>query len=781
MSEVFGRYEVVDAIATGGMAEVLLARTLDGTRRVCALKRILPQYSNDLHFVSMFIDEARITIGLSHENVVQLFDFGQANGTYFMAMEYVDGTDLANLLRTTFMRGGALPPIVTAYLLARVAAGLGHAHGLCDARQQPLGIVHRDVSPQNVLLSSDGQVKITDFGIAAARHKLTLTTPGMVLGKAAYMSPEQAQGLGVDARTDLWALGVLMWECLVGQRLFAEENPVLTLQRVLSDEIAPPSRHQPAVPAALDRICLSLLERRRERRPQVAALVAAQLDAVVADLAQTSPLARGGVFDRAAFAAWLGRIEWAENTSPLRPPPSQQAAPTAPPVSPVDATAKRRRFEDDGLRALCRRVARERDPWLLVDVGHGARAHGDTDAALAAFRVAASAFAARGLLVQALCALGDVRALIGGRADDDVLRVVDIDPLVVDDHARALAEFVRADPSGWAAEFARALPPVADDDRGPSPPATVPLLSALGPKELVSLSRVIVVRRVRPGDVVIREGDRGDTLFAIGRGRFVVSCKPGDDAQSVSPTTMNGATQWGAEATANESGVSVARLVLTQQRVDRVFLAALADGDFFGEFSFLAERPRSATVEAATDGCVVEIDRSDVDGIAHNDPAFTEPLHAFFKERVVELMMAKSPVFSLVPIDDRKRLLERAIVVDFRDEDVIVHEGMQNDAVFFIKRGEVEVFRTDPHGLSIFINKLGAGQFFGEMAALKRTPRTVSVRAIGPVSLFQLDGGALADIVDKEPDLKRALSLTMRERAKEIQARVKEHQSVFFT
>ncbi|HEY1101739.1 MAG TPA: serine/threonine-protein kinase, partial [Myxococcota bacterium] len=257
MSEVFGRYELIERIARGGMAEILLARQLTGARRVCAVKRILPAFSHDVRFVSMFIDEARITIGLAHDNIVRLLDFGQVDGSYFMAMEYVDGTDLASLLRAHTAAGTPLPPIVAAAIIRDVCRGLAHAHALTDAQRHPLNIVHRDVSPHNILLSSSGRVKLTDFGIAAARNKLSLTTPGTVLGKAAYMAPEQAQGLGIDFRTDLWAVGVILWEALAGERLFVAETPVRTLERVIADPILAPSTRRANIPMALDALTMT--------------------------------------------------------------------------------------------------------------------------------------------------------------------------------------------------------------------------------------------------------------------------------------------------------------------------------------------------------------------------------------------------------------------------------------------------------------------------------------------------------------------------------------------
>ncbi len=795
MPDLFGRYQLVERIAQGGMAEILLARPLSGTPKSCAIKRILPQFSRDLQFVSMFIDEARITIGLNHKNIVQLYDFGQVDSTYFMAIEYVDGTDLAALLRHFVGRGAALPPIVAAWIVAQVAAGLGHAHGMVDARGASLGIVHRDVSPQNVLLSSGGEVKITDFGIAAARHKLTLTSPGMVLGKAAYMAPEQAQGLPVDGSTDLWAMGVLLWECLTGQRLFAEDNPVATLQRVLGDTIVAPSTIRPGVPASLDHVVLTLLQRDRTRRPRSAEDVSLALETVVSEMAKSSPLAHVEVFDKETFAVWLGTIDWADDTAPMRPaalvaprgltasPPSGMASGYghAGAVSPVDVTARRspRLSQDAELEGLMQKATRDQDPWILVDVGDRALALGMPDVAQSAWRVASAAFAFRGLLVQALCAHAGMR-LIGidkDVVDKDVEALADLAPGRRHELDALLARF---DHHG----FSRA---VGKDDL-PLPPK-VPLFGSLGARELVAVANVVAVRRVSKGDVILREGDPGDVLYAVGRGRFVVSCSPGDDSSSVPPTlpppsstfSVSSDLDWGADATANDTGVLIDQLVLARQRVERVYLAGLADGDFFGEFSFLAERPRSATVEAVTDGVLLEIERADVEHIAAVDPGFTAPLLNFYKERVVELMMAKSPVFSLLPPDDRRSLLDTALMVDVDDDGVIVKEGTKNDSLYFIKRGEVEVFRKDNTGLSIFINKLGSGQFFGEIAALKNTPRTVSVRALGPVSLFQIDGKKLSAIVDANPRLRALFDAMIHARSKETLARVQEHHRLFFT
>ncbi len=764
MNEVFGRYQLVEKIAQGGMAEILLARHLSGTKHSCALKRILPEFSRDLQFVSMFIDEARIIIGLNHPNIVQLYDFGQVDNTYFMAIEYVDGTDLAALLRNHVNQGQALPPIVASWIVREILAGLGHAHELTDAQGRSLRVVHRDVSPQNVLVSTSGQVKITDFGIAAARHKLTSTSPGMVRGKAAYMAPEQAQGFAVDATTDLWAAGVILWEALAGSRLFAEDNPVATLLRVLGDDVIPPSGLRPGIPSSLDDVIFGLLQRDRTRRTHGADVAVTALDLVITELAQRSPLAKNGAFDERCLADWLRNVHWSQDTAPMRPAALSHRAP---PVSPVEVTMRtvHKLSDDANLEAALREFQREQDPWILVDVGDRAVSLGLPDVALSAWRTAAAAFAFRGLLIQALCAYAGVRRLCND-ADvaADVAALAELSPGERDELDKLVTRFDRHD-------FARFI---ARDELPLQRP--VPLLGSLGPRELAELSNVVSIRRVSKGDVILREGEPGDVLYAVGRGRFVVSCSSGGDSTSVPPAAAE--LDW-IESTANETGVPIEQLV-QPQRAERIYLAALADGDFFGEFSFLAERPRSATVEAVTDGVLLEIERQDVEHIAAVDPGFTAPLLNFYKERVVELMMAKSPVFSLLSPADRKALLDTAVMLEVEDGDVIVAEGTRNDDLFFIKRGEVEVFRLDPNDISIFINKLGAGQFFGEVAALRKTPRTVSVRAIGRVSLFQIQGQALSAIVDRDARLDALFEAMIQTRTRETQARVLEHTRLFF-
>ena len=760
--ETFGRYEIVERLAVGGMAEILLARSasLGGVQKTCVIKRILPQFSSDLTFVSMFIDEARITIGLDHPNIVKLFDFGQSDGTYFMAIEYVDGTDLASLMRSHFEKRLPIPPNVAAYVARELVSGLAHAHGLKDHRGQPLKIVHRDVSPQNVLLSSTGDVKLADFGIAAARHKLTLTSPGTVLGKAAYMAPEQAMGQPIDFRVDLWAAGVILWEMLAGERLFADETPVSTITRVVAAPIPLPSTRRADVPPALDRVVLRALERDPRRRYGGAAAMAADLSRYL----DAHP------FDAAAFARHLADTEWAEDTSPMRPSRRRLLA-----AAPDARTAQRppQVSSDPVLARLYASLEEDPDLWTLVEMGDRYGDLGHAGTAATAYRAAAAVFAYRGLLVQTLCAYDGARRHVSPTdAFADLVALGDVRP---GDRAELVELLEQFDALGFWALLRRADPHgLGTDAASDAPPApATPLFGALAPRELARLAEVVTVRRVPVGEVVLREGDRGDSLYAVGRGRLVVSCRPGAGEGEIVADDLT-------EHTFAEGFGPGARLQhRVTARMDRVYLAGLADGDFFGEFSFLTERPRSATVETITDCVVVEIDRRMVDEVTAGDPNFKEPLVGFYKERVVELMMAKSPVFSLLDPADRRALLDQSLLVDLDDGALVVREGDRDASFFFIKRGEVEVFRDDGHGAPIFINKLGQGQFFGEIAALKRTTRTVSVRAMGPLSVFRIDGMALAEIVAREPQLKQMLDATIASRTQQTVERVREHERIF--
>ncbi len=271
--QVFGKYTLVDKITTGGMAEVYrgFARGPQGFSRLVAIKKILPQYANSREFMRMFVDEATIAARLNHANIAQIYDFDIHEGTPYIAMEFVEGKDLRSILRAAHERPLQVPYPVAVYIALEAAKGLYYVHSRRES-SRPLNIIHRDVSPQNVMLSYSGDVKLVDFGIARAATRETETVVGTVKGKYAYMSPEQLSGHPLDHRTDLFSLGIVLWEMLTLNRLFAAPSEGETIQNVLRKRIQPPHELRPDIPEALSPIVLRALERdRRQRYPTMLA------------------------------------------------------------------------------------------------------------------------------------------------------------------------------------------------------------------------------------------------------------------------------------------------------------------------------------------------------------------------------------------------------------------------------------------------------------------------------------------------------------------------------
>jgi len=262
-----GSYEVLGSLAMGGMAELFLARKQGqgGFEKVVALKRILPHLAENADFVQMFLDEARIVAQLDHPNVAQVYDIGEAEGSYFFTMEYVAGQDLRHVMRAARSAGG-LPLEQALFVVHEVAAGLHHAHEKLGSDGERLGIVHRDVSPANVLLTYEGAVKIVDFGVAKARTQSRETQAGTIKGKVAYMSPEQCMGEGVDARSDVFALGVVLYELTVGARPYVARTDYELIMQVAAGNLPAPSTRRPGYPAALEAVVMKALARDRAAR-----------------------------------------------------------------------------------------------------------------------------------------------------------------------------------------------------------------------------------------------------------------------------------------------------------------------------------------------------------------------------------------------------------------------------------------------------------------------------------------------------------------------------------
>ncbi len=298
--DVVGPYVVYEQLGKGGMATVHRAETqgVEGFRRPIALKRLLSHLAADPDLVRSFIHEARLASHLHHTNVAQTYDLGRVGDTYFIAMEYVPGATLAQILRQCDAAAGLIPIPVVLSIVTQMCDGLDHAHNLCDASGKPLGIIHRDVSPANVIVSNTGIVKLIDFGIAKAESSGVNTQTGMIKGKFGYVAPEYTSGQ-LDARCDLWAVGVVAHELLTGRRLFQGQDNFETITRVREGKLDPPSRTRP-LPPELDAIVMTALQRDPDQRWQSAAAMRNAL----ANFAHDARMEVGN----AQVIAW---VEWA--------------------------------------------------------------------------------------------------------------------------------------------------------------------------------------------------------------------------------------------------------------------------------------------------------------------------------------------------------------------------------------------------------------------------------------------------------------------------------------
>ncbi len=258
---LFGKFCLLERISVGGMAEVFRAKTLDNpnVQRYLAIKRILPNLAEDDEFISMFIDEAKISVQLTHRNIAQIYELGHLDGSYYIVMEFVSGRDIL-AIQNQLRRDKRIMSVGQAvYLTRQIALGLDFAHRKTDANGNPLGIIHRDISPQNILVSYNGEVKVIDFGIAKAATRSNKTQVGVLKGKFGYMSPEQVRGKELDRRSDIFALGTLMHELLTCRRLFHGESDFATLEMVRKVDIQPPSAFNPNVPPEIDAIVMKAL------------------------------------------------------------------------------------------------------------------------------------------------------------------------------------------------------------------------------------------------------------------------------------------------------------------------------------------------------------------------------------------------------------------------------------------------------------------------------------------------------------------------------------------
>ncbi|MGA0163449.1 MAG: protein kinase domain-containing protein [Bdellovibrionota bacterium] len=262
----FGRYEIIEQLATGGMARIYKAST--SANRVYSLKKILPDFSKNEEFIHMFLQEAKISLNLKHPNVIRVYDFGQVDESYYLAMEYVFGQNLGAILKKSVSTKIHIPIPIASYLILECCRGLDYAHSLTDSFGNNIGVIHRDISPPNILVSYNGEPKILDFGIAKAVSvaQARVTRSGVLKGKFSYMSPEQARGEDLNPQSDVFSLGIVFWELLTSQSLFYSKDELETLERVRKANVKAPSKIRKSVPRELDKIVLKALDPKLKKR-----------------------------------------------------------------------------------------------------------------------------------------------------------------------------------------------------------------------------------------------------------------------------------------------------------------------------------------------------------------------------------------------------------------------------------------------------------------------------------------------------------------------------------
>lgn len=287
----FGKYLLLDKIATGGMAELYQAKItgIQGFEKLIAIKRILPHLASEEELVTSFIDEAKLAALLHHQNIVQIYDFGRIEDSYYIAMEYLLGKDLRMVIRKASLKGEPLRLESTLLIVSRICAALEYSHGLKDFQGKPLNIIHRDISPANVLITYDGNVKIVDFGIAKAATQSHLTQSGMIKGKVAYMSPEQAAGETIDHRSDIFSTGIILYELATGVPMF-QGDTLQVLNLVRNAKFTPADQLKPELPAKFHEILDRALAKEREARYQSAGDMLADIEELMYQMsARTSP------------------------------------------------------------------------------------------------------------------------------------------------------------------------------------------------------------------------------------------------------------------------------------------------------------------------------------------------------------------------------------------------------------------------------------------------------------------------------------------------------------
>ena len=725
------------------MAEVFLARTssIDGFDKDLVIKRIRPELTRDETFVSMFIDEARVSIALSHPNVVQVFDFGSVptddGNSYYLAMEFVRGCDLGALLQLDEFDAKGLPPEVALYCVGQMCRGLDYAHNLKGRHGEPLQVIHRDISPRNVLLSFDGGVKIADFGIAKAKNRISQTQPGMVLGKLVYMAPEHATGLEIDARADVFSTGAVLWELLTGHQLYGGQLTPEAMNRIRIADVERPSVYTKRIGRKLDALVMKALARDSDER----FLSARELGVAISELL-VKEYRSFSDYDLQAFLDERKHLLpshsfEAFSDEPAAPPAPEPAVVLLEQVKqplvrsgtslaypdPAHAQASHAfSWSPDFVDAV--EQFRERPSiWALVHMADLCRHEGQNDAALAIYRIAALTFAQHGLLTQAmLCCRGALES----RRDETTRAMITLVPRCAFASADTMRSVLFAS-SGPVESLMTELLDLAPVRIGRAESPTK-LLTELSSNGFATLVERAELRHVGEGELIVRQGDIGRELFLIANGRALVHA-----------TKPNG---------------------------ERVYIASLTSGDFFGENGFFTGSPRTASVEALYPAQVFVITQELYAKAVADNARADATLLAFYKERVVDAVLATSQVFGLLPHSSRRAMIELFRLRTFVAGSMVLREGEPSDDIYVIKNGEAEVF-TAHNGARTSLSTLGPGTLFGEVAALRGIPRTASIVAKSDLTTLVLSKRDFLAVVDERPAVRKQVMDVIASRVRE--------------
>lgn len=731
LEHTFGRFQLLRRIATGGMADIFLGRTasIDGFEKIVIVKRIHAKLSGDPRFFSMFIDETRIVNALSHPNIVEVFDFGKADDCYYLAMEYVSGCDLGVLLALRQVESGGLDPGLSLFVIREVCEALDYAHRVARRGGKPLNVVHRDVSPANILLSLHGKVKLTDFGVAQAGDDVNRSGPKALVGKLPYMSPEQARGLALDHRSDVFSAGLVLWELLVGVPAHLSDSSAPDLKRIQKPRLPPPSRYNPRLPAELDALVAGALAPNPKGRYPTARAFQEQLDA---HLQSNYPhvgehsLQQFLQSNREELAEILAELGDARGASPgsaeSRATSSKVDETPRPGAGAVVALTTQSPWSEE-VTLAARSFCAHPNLWTLVEMARRLQQQSEAQAALCFYRAAAVKFARARLFAQALvCCKG-------------MLRVRPIEDLR--EEFRSLYELPRASEADVESLLFRDPGPAEDLLRGmlaATSPASAgqvdetALLSYIGADAFAELAGAVSLKRFDEGENIVVEGQQGDTMYLIGEGRILISAA--------------GSTH------------------------RRIYLSSLTAGDFFGENSFFTGTPRSATVQALSRTAVFEIDPALYDRVMEERPDAKAILIRFYKQRIADTLIAKSRILGTLPRSKRKALVDKLTLRIFEPGDYLIVEGAVARQIFLLKEGHAEVV-TEKGGELTHLSDIGPGAIVGEIASFRGIPRTASIRAKTRLEVLELTGEHFAQVIASSPGVRAKILGIIADRARQ--------------